>query len=46
MAVIIDEKNKMFHLRTKNTSYIFAFVKDDVPVHLYWGKAFQKSPEF
>ena len=30
MAVIIDEKNKMFHLRTKNTSYIFAFVKDDV----------------
>lgn len=46
MAVIIDEKNKMFHLRTKNTSYIFAFVKDDVPVHLYWGKSFQKTPEF
>ncbi|MBR2043274.1 MAG: alpha-galactosidase [Clostridia bacterium] len=33
-----DEANKIFHLQTKNTSYVFGFLKDRFLVHLYWGK--------
>ncbi len=33
-----DALNKIFHLQTKNTSYVFGFLKDKFLVHLYWGK--------
>lgn len=33
-----DSENKIFHLQTKNTSYVFGFLKDKFLVHLYWGK--------
>ena len=36
--IIFNEERKMFHLKTKNTSYIFGFYKDLFLLHLYWGK--------
>lgn len=32
-----DEKNSIFYLNTKNTSYIIGILKGVVPVHLHWG---------
>ncbi len=40
------ENKKIFHLATKNTSYIFGFPLDDFPVHLYWGKKLNCTPDF
>lgn len=37
--IYFNEETKMFHLKTKNTSYIFGFMMDKFFVHLYWGKA-------
>ena len=36
--IFFDEQQKLFHLKTKNTSYIFAVVNDAFFLHLYWGK--------
>ncbi len=33
------ENSRIFHLQTKNTSYIFGFLKGKFLTHLYWGKA-------
>ena len=44
MAIIIDEKKKIFHLQTTDTSYVFSIVKDEVLVHLYYGA--KKSDPF
>ncbi len=46
MAIIIDEKNKLFHLQSEKTSYIFGFLQDDFPVHLYWGNRLEATPAF
>ncbi len=46
MAIIIDEKNKLFHIQSEKTSYIFGFLKDDFPVHLYWGNRLESTPDF
>ena len=37
--IYFHEQNKIFHLKSKNTSYIFGFLKDKFLVHLYWGKS-------
>lgn len=44
MPIIVNEKEKVFHLQTKNTSYIFGFLTDDLPAHLYWGKRLNQTP--
>ncbi len=36
--IIFDEQSKVFHLKTKNTSYAFGFLHGKFLVHLYWGK--------
>ncbi len=36
--IIYNEQNKIFHLKSRNTSYVFGFLKDKFLVHLYWGK--------
>jgi len=38
MPIIYDEKEKIFMLHTKNTTYAFAWFKENFLVHLYWGK--------
>ncbi len=45
MAIIVDENKKLFHLQSEKTSYIFAFLFDDFPVHLYWGKRLNTTPD-
>lgn len=38
MSIIFEEKNQIFHLQTKNTSYIMKVVKNKYLSHVYWGK--------
>lgn len=37
MAILFDEKNKIFYLSTKSTSYVLGFMNRHL-VHIYWGK--------
>ncbi len=38
MAILVDEKNQIFHLQTKNTSYIMRVLEGKYLAHVYWGK--------
>ena len=38
MAIYIDEKEQVFHLKTPNTSYIFKVWREKYLAHVYWGK--------
>ncbi len=46
MAIIFDESKRIFHLQTKKTSYIFGFLTPNTPVHLYWGKRLNTTPDY
>ena len=46
MAIIVDESKKIFHLKSEKTSYIFGFFSDDLPIHLYWGKRLNTTPDW
>ncbi len=37
MAIYIQESSLLFHLQSKETSYIFQII-DGYPAHLYWGR--------
>lgn len=38
VAIHYDEQNKIFHLVTKDTSYVLQIVRDGYLSHRYWGK--------
>jgi alpha-galactosidase len=38
MPIVYNKKNKVFHLQTKSTSYIFQLYPMGYLVHKYWGK--------
>lgn len=38
MGIYVEEKEQVFHLQTKNTSYIMKVVKNKYLAHVYWGK--------
>lgn len=38
MAIKFDEKNKVFHLQAKDTSYVMEIVRDGYLLHQYWGR--------
>lgn len=38
MAIVIDEKEQVFHLKTTNTSYIMKVWRGKYLAHVYWGK--------
>lgn len=38
MSIIFNEKEKVFHLQTPNTSYIMNVARDKYLCHGYWGK--------
>lgn len=38
MGIYFEEKEQVFHLQTKNTSYIMKVVKNKYLAHVYWGK--------
>ncbi len=46
MAIRFDEENRVFHLDTPNTTYIFGIHKKDVPVHIYYGKKISSDFSF
>ncbi|XEC93563.1 alpha-galactosidase [Paenibacillus tarimensis] len=38
MGILYDAKQRLFHLQSRDTSYVFQIVNDGYPAHLYWGK--------
>ena len=38
MGIHYDSKNKTFHLKAKDTSYVMGILRDGYLAHLYWGK--------
>lgn len=38
MGIFYEKENQVFHLQTKNTSYIMKVVKHKYLSHVYWGK--------
>lgn len=38
MSITVDKEAKVFHLQTKNTSYIMRVAKGRYLAHVYWGK--------
>ena len=38
MAIHYDEQSKIFHLTTRDTSYVLQIVRDGYLAHRYWGK--------
>ena len=40
MAVKYDEQQKIFHIFSKNTSYVTGIVREKYLTHLYWGKTY------
>ncbi|MDP4104279.1 MAG: alpha-galactosidase [Bacillota bacterium] len=38
MSIHYDPKERIFHLRGKDTSYVMQIIKDGYLAHLYWGK--------
>jgi alpha-galactosidase len=38
MAIYFEEEHKLFHLKTKEYSYVMQLLKSGYLVHLYWGR--------
>jgi hypothetical protein len=38
LSIHYDPKERIFHLRGKDTSYVMQIIKDGYLAHLYWGK--------
>ena len=38
MSIVYDEKEMVFHLQTKNTSYVMKVLDGKYLTHVYWGK--------
>lgn len=43
MAIIFDEKSKIFNLKTKTSSYIFKILCDKVLMHIHYGKRIENT---
>ena len=44
MSITFDKREKVFHLTTKNTSYIMKVAKEKYLSHVYWGRKI-KTPD-
>ena len=44
MAIFVDEKAGVFHLQSKNTSYIMKVKNGKYLCHVYWGEKLGKNP--
>ncbi|WP_311083351.1 alpha-galactosidase [Paenibacillus polymyxa] len=42
MGIYYDSNDKIFHLKSKDTSYVIGILQDSYLVHLYWGKGISK----
>lgn len=43
MTIFYNESDKIFHLQTNHTSYMFQIVKEGYLSHLYWGSRVRKG---
>ncbi len=43
MAIFFDEKEKIFHLQTRNSSYVFCVSDFNALEHLYYGKRIEEN---
>ncbi|MFF2483299.1 alpha-galactosidase [Paenibacillus sp. NPDC058071] len=43
MAILFDEQKHIFHLQSRDTSYVIQIVEGGYPVNLYWGKRVRSS---
>lgn len=43
MSVFYDEANKIFNLKTPETSYMIGIHEDKVPMHIYYGKRVDRT---
>ncbi|WP_461206031.1 alpha-galactosidase [Clostridium sp. DL1XJH146] len=43
MSIIFNENNKIFHLKSKESSYIIKILDSGYLTHLYWGKALRNN---
>ena len=41
-----NAENKIFHLETKNTSYVLGAFKSGLLMHLYWGKKLSQTNDW
>ncbi len=46
MSIIYNEKEKIFHLKTPETSYVIGIYEGKLPMHLYYGKRLDSSFSF
>ena len=46
MGILINEKQNVFGIMTKNTSYVFGVDNNGLLRHLYWGKKINNINEF
>ena len=44
MAILYDEKEKVFHLQTEKVSYVMGVLAEKHLLHLYYGKKVEKFP--
>lgn len=45
MSIDVCEKNRVFHLKTPETSYIMAVAKGKYLCHVYWGDRLKRNPD-
>ncbi len=45
MSIFVNDEEKIFHLQTKNTSYIMKVAKGKYLAHVYWGDRLNKNPD-
>ncbi|GGG81545.1 alpha-galactosidase [Paenibacillus radicis (ex Gao et al. 2016)] len=43
MGIQFDEQKQIFHLQSRETSYVIKIVKGGYPAHLYWGRRVRGS---
>ena len=44
--ILFDEQEKIFHLKTDTTSYLFGLSENGLLLHLYWGEALEPGVSF
>ena len=45
MGVVLDESQRLFHLRSKGSSYVLQVLETGLIAHVYWGGAVRRPPD-
>ncbi|MBT2292637.1 alpha-galactosidase [Paenibacillus albidus] len=44
MSIFYDSKDHVFHLQSKETSYVIQLLHTGIPAHVYWGRKIRSGP--